>query len=45
MKTLAKTPEGKAISSRNNWKGGERPLMRELSRRLKEQQQLLKEMV
>ena len=32
--TGPKTPEGKAASSKNAWKGGTRPMLRELSRAL-----------
>lgn len=33
--------EGKAVASRNAWKGGVRPQLRELSNALREQEQLL----
>jgi hypothetical protein len=36
------TPEGKARSSRNAWKGGLRPMLRELARALREQGEALR---
>ena len=38
----ARTPEGKAIVARNAFKGGVRPMLREISALLREQQQYLK---
>lgn len=35
--TGPKSEEGKATSSQNAWKGGFRPMMRELSKQLREQ--------
>lgn len=40
--TGAKTPEGKAASSQNAFKGGHRSLMREMAAVLKEQRECLK---
>lgn len=39
--TGPRTPEGKARSSRNAWKGGVRPMIRELARTLREHRQWL----
>lgn len=41
--TGARTPEGKAVSSRNAYKGGWRKQLRELSKVLREQQNWLNE--
>ena len=41
-KAGVRTPEGKAISSMNAYKGGVRPHMKELSRLLREQKEDLK---
>jgi hypothetical protein len=41
--TGPKTPEGKAVVSRNAWKGGTRELLRELGRVLKYQEEALDE--
>lgn len=40
--TGARTPEGKAIASRNAYKGGQQGLLRDMSRLLREQRDLLK---
>lgn len=40
--TGPKTAEGKARSSRNRWKGGVRPMLRELARLLEAQRKTLK---
>lgn len=40
--TGAKSPEGKAVSSRNAYKGGSRELLRGLSALLKDQRENLK---
>ncbi len=42
--TGARTPEGKAASSRNAYKGGLRATLREMSRLLGEQRGMLKDM-
>ena len=39
--TGPRTPEGKARSSRNAWKGGLRPALRRLARNLREQREWL----
>jgi hypothetical protein len=39
--TGPRSPEGKARSSRNAWKGGSRPTMRDLARLLREQREYL----
>jgi hypothetical protein len=39
--TGPRTPEGKARSSRNAWKGGVRPMLRSLALCLREQQEWL----
>ncbi|MGZ8217081.1 hypothetical protein [Methylomagnum sp.] len=41
--TGPKTGEGKAIASRNADQGGQRPMLRQLSRALREQQRALDE--
>ena len=40
--TRPKSAEGKAIVAGNSFKGGTRPLLRELARALREQRKLLK---
>ena len=39
--TGPRTAEGKATASRNGWKGGQREMLRELARGLREQHQAL----
>ena len=39
--TGPRTAEGKATASRNGWKGGQRAMLRELARVLREQHQAL----
>ena len=41
--TGPKTEEGKAASSRNAWKGGTRPFLREIARALRAQEDARKE--
>ena len=41
--TGARTPEGKAVSSKNAYKGGMHAMMRELSALLKEQKESMKQ--
>lgn len=41
--TGARTPEGKAVSSRNAYRGGVRAMLREISALLREQLDMLKE--
>ena len=40
-----RTPNGKATSCQNAWKGASRPLLRQLARQLKEQRRTLRELV
>ncbi len=40
-----KTVEGKVRSARNAFKGGERPLLRQLARQIKEHDRLLRDLV
>jgi hypothetical protein len=40
--TGPRSPEGKATSSRNAWKGGHGPMLRELRRALMAQREVLK---
>ena len=39
-----KTPEGKARSSRNRWRGGKRPMLRALAKALREQREWVNEL-
>ncbi|MBQ4853742.1 hypothetical protein IMW82_03485 [Rhodanobacter sp. B2A1Ga4] len=39
--TGPRTVEGKAVAGRNGWKGGMRPMLRELAKALRGQEQLL----
>jgi hypothetical protein len=43
--TGAKTPEGKARVSRNAWKGGHRPELRELARMVNAEVQFARDLV
>jgi hypothetical protein len=40
--TGPRSEEGKAVASRNAWKGGHRPMLRDISRALREQMDLLR---
>lgn len=40
--TGPRTPEGKAVASRNAWRGGKRQLLREVARALSDQREGLK---
>lgn len=39
--TGPRTQEGKAVASRNGWKGGTRPLLRSLARALRRQREVV----
>ncbi|MFB8830052.1 hypothetical protein ACE0DR_13730 [Azotobacter sp. CWF10] len=43
--TGPRTAEGKAASSRNAWQGGFRPFMRDLAKRLREQDKARRELL
>ena len=40
-----KSPEGKAVAARNAWKGGVRPLLRDLTSGLREQEEARRELL
>lgn len=43
--TGPKSPHGKAVAALNAWKGGLRPLLRELAQELREQEQVRRELL
>ncbi len=43
--TGPRSPEGKAAAARNAWKGGARPLLRDLARELREQDKARRELL